>query len=323
MTAREPYIGADGEVRELDDDFFAKAKARRGGPIMSDIAVIGLGEMGAALARIQLDYAYKVTVWNRTRAKAEPLQAMGAVLADTPGKAVMAAPITMICVDNYRISDALLAEAFEGGGLEGRTIIQFSTGSPHEVRKSAEWIAARGGAYLDGAIRCYPSALGTNDSPMMISGDEELFKQVVPHLTILSRDLRFVGEDIAATAALDLALLTSSVALYAGAAHAAHICEAEGVALAELARASRGTHGGRLSELAETIDQNAFALNSLHSGASLSVWSKVVHRIREQAAMAGIDASLPEFLAGLYDKGVAAGHGDEDVAALVKALRAD
>lgn len=319
MTAKEPYIGADDEVRELDDEFFAKAK--RGRPMMSDITVIGLGEMGAALARVQLDYAYKVTVWNRTKAKAMPLVAMGAKLAETPGEAVLASPVTLICVDNYTISDALLAEAFKGGDLSGRIIIQLSTGSPHEVRKSAEWIAARGGAYLDGAIMCYPSELGTNDSPMMISGDEELFKQVVPHLTILSRDLRLVGENIAATAVLDLALLTTSVALYAGAVHAARICEAEGVALSELVHASRDKHGGRASELAEIIDQNAFALNSLHAGASLSVWAKVVHRIREQAAIAGIDASMPEFLASLYDKGIEAGHGDEDVAALVKALR--
>ena len=45
---------------------------------MSDVTVIGLGAMGAALARTLLN-TYQVTVWNRTAAKAEPLVEAGAV----------------------------------------------------------------------------------------------------------------------------------------------------------------------------------------------------------------------------------------------------
>ncbi|MBY8977711.1 NAD(P)-dependent oxidoreductase [Rhodobacteraceae bacterium NNCM2] len=288
---------------------------------MTDISVIGLGAMGSAIAAVQRDYDYDVTIWNRTRAKAAPLVAMGMKQADTVGEAVLASPVTMICVDSYAISDALLAEAFEDGDLTGRTIIQFSTGSPHEARRSAEWIAARGGEYLDGSIMCYPSAVGSNDSPMMIGGDPEVYQRVVPHLTILSRDLRYMGESVAATAALDMGLLTTSVALYAGVAHAARMCEAEGVDLLEFARAAKGKHGGRPAEIIEVIARDAFALDSLHPGASLSVWAKVVHRIRDQAASTGIDTSLPDFLASLYDRGIEAGLGEEDVAALVKVMR--
>ena len=47
-----------------------------------EVSVIGLGAMGSALARTLLGHGYRVTVWNRTSAKAEPLVRDGAVLAD-------------------------------------------------------------------------------------------------------------------------------------------------------------------------------------------------------------------------------------------------
>jgi 3-hydroxyisobutyrate dehydrogenase-like beta-hydroxyacid dehydrogenase len=126
--------------------------------------------------------------------------------------------------------------------------------------------------------------------------------------------------NIASAATLDLALLSTSVALYLGVAHSAHICESEGVGVDLLA--SVATHGVRPRELAEIVHSNAFKLSSLHGGASLVVWAGVVLRFQTRARDAGIDSELPDFLAGIYQRGVDAGHGEEDVAALVKVLRA-
>ena len=58
--------------------------------VQSEISVIGLGTMGAALARTLLQNGYRVTVWNRTSAKAEPLVRDGAVLAPSAASAVSA-----------------------------------------------------------------------------------------------------------------------------------------------------------------------------------------------------------------------------------------
>jgi 3-hydroxyisobutyrate dehydrogenase-like beta-hydroxyacid dehydrogenase len=126
--------------------------------------------------------------------------------------------------------------------------------------------------------------------------------------------------NIASAATLDLALLSTSVALYLGVAHSAHICESEGVGVDLLA--SVATHGVRPRELAEIVHSNAFKLSSLHGGASLVVWAGVVRRFQTRARDAGIDSELPDFLARIYQRGVDAGHGEEDVAALVKVLRA-
>jgi len=73
------------------------------------VSVIGLGVMGAALARTLLSSGYHVTVWNRTNAKAEPLvRGGGAVLAPSVASAVSASPIVLVCVEDYKVTRSLL-----------------------------------------------------------------------------------------------------------------------------------------------------------------------------------------------------------------------
>ena len=202
--------------------------------------------------------------------------------------------------------------------LSGRTVIQFSTGTPREARDSEAWLVDRGADYLDGAIMCYPDSIGAPDSLILIGGKQGAFAGAEAFLKVLGGDLRYLGTNIATAAALDLAVLSNSVGLYMGVAHGAHICESEGVGLDLLAAT---VHGERPRELAEIIHAGAFELSSLHGGASIAAWAGVVRRLQIQAGDAGIDSGLPDFLAGVYTRALEAGHGEEDIAALIKVLR--
>ena len=75
---------------------------------MSEVSVIGLGAMGSALARALLRDGHRVTVWNRTSAKAEPLVRDGALLAHGPAAAVSASPIVLVCVEDYKVTRSIL-----------------------------------------------------------------------------------------------------------------------------------------------------------------------------------------------------------------------
>jgi 3-hydroxyisobutyrate dehydrogenase len=85
---------------------------------MEKIAFLGLGHMGAAMARHLLDSGHTLTVWNRTPAKTEPFTARGATAAASPAEAVRDADIviTMLAdpaaVDT--IADAILPELRPG-----------------------------------------------------------------------------------------------------------------------------------------------------------------------------------------------------------------
>lgn len=206
------------------------------------------------------------------------------------------------------------------GVLAGRTIVQLGTTTPAEARDFASKVRTAGGAALDGAIMCYPESVGpSNEAPLLVGGDVDGLDAARPFLTQISANLIELGDNVAAAAALDLGLLTTSIALYAGTAHAARLCEAEGVNLDLLARLCM--HGPRASERIEIVASDAFALNSLYGGGSLAVWADVAKNVHQHAIDAKINEDLPKFLATLYGRAVDAGLGGEDVAALIKVLR--
>lgn len=287
---------------------------------MTSVSVIGLGAMGSALARAQIAAGHDVTVWNRTAARAEPLVAAGARLAGTGAEAATAGTIILICVDTYASAETALEGTWCEGGLAGRTVVQLGTSSPGEARAFATRVEAAGGQALDGAIMAYPDFVGPDsDGLIMIGGSQAAWRDAEPALRFLSGNVRHLGENIVAPAALDTAMLTMSLALYAGVAHAARICESEGVPVGDLARLA--SHGPLATNRLEVIAADAFRLGSLHDGGSLAVWADVADRLCEQARERDIDAEIPEFLAQLYRRATDAGHGAEDVMALVKLLR--
>src|SRR5690606_37575949 len=83
-----------------------------------DVTVLGLGLMGRALAGAFLRDGHPTTVWNRTVEKAGDLVGQGARLAASPGEAVAAAPLTVICVSDHDAVLGLLDRL--GGDLGGR-----------------------------------------------------------------------------------------------------------------------------------------------------------------------------------------------------------
>ena len=288
---------------------------------MSEISVIGLGAMGAALAQALVNAGHDVTVWNRTPQKMEPLTALGANGAENVVNAVQASPVIIVCIDNYTATNKLLRADDVVPHLSGRTVIQLSTGTPKEARESEAWLKNCGADYLDGAIDAYPDGIGAADGRILIAGSEAAFERCKAFLKCLGDDLRYLGENIGAAAVLDLAELSHSLGKYVGFAHGAHLCESEGVGVDLFA--SLFAEGERARELAEIIHAGAYELSSLHPGASISVWEGVAQRLQTQARDAEMSSEFPNFISGMFKRAIAAGYGEEDVAALVKALRSD
>lgn len=88
-----------------------------------DVAFIGLGNMGSPMARNLIKAGHKLTVYNRTRTRAEPLQPLGARIAATPSDAARAAEILItMLADDQAVEEVLLApgkalEALRPGGV--------------------------------------------------------------------------------------------------------------------------------------------------------------------------------------------------------------
>lgn len=282
---------------------------------MSDVSVIGLGSMGAALARALIKGGRSVTVWNRTPARAGPLVAAGAKRAESVAAAIAASPVTIICVDTYDSSKALLDEEAVRAALPGKTIVQLSTGTPQQARASEPWFTERGAAYLDGAIMGYPEHIGTSEGLVLFSGGEVAYERCKGDLALLGGHQRYLGPKIGAAAALDFALLTRELGSIIGALHGANICQAEGIGADVLASMILKGDAGRAA--AKVIHAGSYA----ETGATIRTWAKAAATIRQHARDLGINDEVPGFILGLHERALAQGLGEEDIAAIVKVLR--
>ncbi len=282
---------------------------------MTDITAIGLGLMGSALARALVLGHHRVTVWNRNAERARPFVELGAVAAHSLAAAVQASPLILVCIDGYETTRRLLGADDVAPHLRGRTLIQLSTGTPKEAREGEAWANGLGAGYVDGVLRCGPNAIGTDDALILFAGAPTAYSGCEAALKPLGRDIRYLGADIAAPAAVDLAWLTVCFGGFVGAAHRACLCESEGVSLDHfLATLGEKDNAGWL---VNAIRSNAFQ----NPTATLQVWQEALRKIQRQAGDAGITSEFPDFVAGILKRAVAAGHGGEHIAAIYKMMK--
>jgi 3-hydroxyisobutyrate dehydrogenase-like beta-hydroxyacid dehydrogenase len=282
---------------------------------MSAISVLGLGSMGAALARTLRQAGHPITVWNRSPEKMQALVAAGAIGAPSVAAAVSDSPVILVCVDNYAVTQSLLGASDVVSHLPGRIVVQLSTGTPSQARESAAWMSVHDVAYIDGAILGGPGQIGTADAQILFSGPEIAFRKIEDLIDCLGGDRRYLGENIRAAAALDLAWLCQRFGLFLGVVYGAYLCESENVPVDLYA--TMFPDGDRARMLAQIIHSDDYA----NPGATLAVWAAALQRVRTQAGDAGLNNEIPEFIADLFERAMAAGHGEEDVAALIKVLR--
>jgi len=279
---------------------------------MGEITQVGLGLMGSALAHALLVGGHQVTVWNRSADKTSALRSAGARTSGSIIDALDASSTILICIDSY----ASTLRLFEPTAthLAGKTVIQLTTGTPSEARDSETWFKTRGANYLDGAILAGPPAIGKH-ALILVAGDAAVFERCRPFLAALAGDLRYVGPHIGTAAALDLAWLSECYGLFLGLIHGARLCESEQVGVDQYAA------------LFPESSRSRWRLDIIASGqydnptATLAVWYDGLRRIQDQARAAGINCEIPDFAAGFFERAITAGHGEEDVAALVKVIR--
>src|SRR6266436_4648447 len=99
--------------------------------------------MGSALALALVKAGRSVTIWNRSRAKAQSLAQLGAMPAESVSAAVAASPVVLVCINNYQTTQRLFEPPDVVGLLPGKTIVQLSTGSPKEARNAEAWFTSR------------------------------------------------------------------------------------------------------------------------------------------------------------------------------------
>lgn len=282
---------------------------------MSDVTVIGLGNMGSALARALRAGGHALTVWNRSPEKAASLVAAGAGLASSAAAAVSASPIVIVCLTSNAAANEVLAEA--EGRLGGKVLVQLGFGLPHEARASQSWAHHQGASYLHGAITGSPASIGTPSAHIVFSGDRAAFDRAAPVLRALAQSSDYKGEAVGLAPAWEMALLMRYYGMFMALFHSVQICEAEGIPLQEFAAQLADQNRPYEAYLCETI----LAGNYAETSAPLEIWAMGIANVAAHAEASGIDGTFPSLVADLLGRAMGAGYGREEVSAAYKVLR--
>lgn len=283
---------------------------------MTTVTVLGLGEMGAALAGALLTRGFKVTVWNRTPGKADALLARGAGLASDVASAISASEVIVVCVSDYTATEAMLAVAGMEAAASGRVIVQLSTGIPGEARRMGERIEALGAGYVDGAILAWPRQIG-HDATILVSGDGAAIDRSRPVLDALAGNLVPMGAEVGASAALFSAVLAYLAGHWIGFAYGVALAEAEGI--------GAETFGDTLAAMAPVLGQDNSHMGKVVSlglygdpESTLRTAGADIARLVRHAADLNLNPVFPEFASRIFADGVEHGYGPEEHVALAK-----
>ncbi len=160
------------------------------------IAFIGLGNMGAPMARQLLRSGHAVTVWNRSAEKAEPLKADGARVAHSLAEAAKDAEIaiTMLADDHAVESSVLHSGAVADSLPKGATHISMSTISVALSRRLAEEHARRGQQYMTAPVFGRPDAAAAGKLFVATAGDKQVVEHCRPVLESIGQRVFVVGD---------------------------------------------------------------------------------------------------------------------------------
>ena len=272
------------------------------------IGFIGLGTMGAPMARRLLGAGHRVSVHNRSRAKEEPLAALGARRAASPAAAAEDAELVMVNVsDTPDLEAVVLGEAGAAQGMaRGSVLVDFSTVSPAATRRLAARLSERGLAMLDAPVSGGSEGAERGTLSIMVGGAPEVFERVKPVLETLGKTVTHVGP-VGSGQVTKAVNQTIIAGVYAAVAEGLALGMAAGVDLGAARRALAGGAAGSwvLEHRAENMLENRYPL-----GFRTRLHLKDLGIALETAYVAQLEAGL-----------VGRGYGDEDVSNIARAVR--
>ncbi|MER8009942.1 MULTISPECIES: NAD(P)-dependent oxidoreductase [unclassified Streptomyces] len=181
------------------------------------VSVLGTGIMGAAMARNLARAGHTVRAWNRTRAKAEPLAADGAHIADTPAEAVEGADVVLTMLYDGPAALDVMREAAPAL-RSGAAWVQSTTAGIEAIGELAAFAAEHGLVFYDAPVLGTRQPAEAGQLTVLAAGPAAGRAAVEPVFDAVGARTLWTGEDGAAGSATRLKLVANSWVLAATAA---------------------------------------------------------------------------------------------------------
>jgi 3-hydroxyisobutyrate dehydrogenase-like beta-hydroxyacid dehydrogenase len=287
---------------------------------MTDISVIGLGAMGSALARAQLNAGRSVTVWNRNLEKVAPLVKDGAMAAATASEAVAASPVTITCVKSHPQTIEIMRSA--ENALPGKTIIELSTGGAAEAEELAKMLEDAGAKWMVGIINAYPHMIGDEATVLTVVGTEEQWVVHGPIIKVLGGGSVHVGDRAGMLAALFAGLFTVRQGFMWGMIYGALACKKAGIPIqtfSDLIPISMGMMKPYYDYFASTAPTS----NYDDPPATMRTYVAALEDVLASFEALGARDELPRLFVQMAQKGMSAGLDDKALTAIIDVLAPD
>ncbi len=286
---------------------------------MERIGVVGLGTMGGAMAANLVRAGFPVRAWNRTAGRAGGLEALGVTIAASPAAVAADVVVVLVCVSDTPDVEAVL---FGTGGVAegahpGSLVIDCSTISPEATRQFGNQLAARGVAMVDAPVSGGSEGAELGNLTIFVGGEDSDVARARPILEKIGKTITHMGP------------LGSGQS--AKAVNQVIIC---GVYLGVVEGLILGMRAGLdLQLLVEALSRGAAQSWVLDNRSGHIIddeyplgFRLALHRKDLAIALEMARSGAPLWLdrpsgAHLEDDLMAAGHGDEDMSILARAVR--
>lgn len=285
------------------------------------VAVIGAGRMGGAMVGSLRSAGYEVTVYNRSRDKADAVaETTGASVAATAAEAAASSTVVLSSLAD----DAAVIATHTGpdGTVSGLTsesvLVETSTIDPHTLSVLDPAVSATGATLLDGPVSGSVALVQQSKLTFMVGGDAAALEAVRPVLEALSAKIFHVGE-LGAGATIKLAVNAI--------VHSTNVALAEALVLAEEAGVDRATAyevfaGSAAASPFLAYKQAAFVdPENAPVAFSLDLVKKDVDLILGLAESVGVPMTQFEGGRAVTEQAIEAGYGNKDMSAVATYLR--
>lgn len=286
---------------------------------MTKIGFLGLGTMGAGMAAQLLAKGFDLTVWNRSRAKADALAEHGAKVGSTPADTAAHADIViaMLADDEASREIWLGAQGALAAMKPGAVAIESSTLTIDLVRELANVANDRGVGFLDAPVTGSKQQAKEGTLKFLVGGTDEVVAQARSVLDAMSTDVVHLGPN-GSGAILKLVNNFLCGVQVASTAEAVAMIERCGLdATRAVALLAGGAPGSPLvSAISQRMLDHAYEPNFLPQ-----LMAKDLAYAKAAFAAQGINLASADAARARFDAAVAEGFADKDIASIVEPLR--
>ncbi len=278
------------------------------------ITFLGTGLLGSNFARRALQQGEQVTVWNRTREKAEALAPLGAKVAASPREAVVGARrVHLVLSDDASVDEVL--DAARPGLSPDVIIVDHTTTSATGTLERYARLQALGLSFQHAPVFMGPQNALDGTGVMLVSGSEERVEALRPALEKMTGKLTYLGPDRARAASFKLLGNLFLIFITAGVSELLTLAKALGIEPEEAAKLFEVfnpavTLGPRVRRILEAqYEKPSWELSMARKDARLML---------EEGARGDSPLAMLPAIVEVMDRFIARGHGKHDWTVIAK-----